>query len=251
MLAGHESPVNAVAWNPDGMTIVSGGDDQNVLFHDATAGYVSARSTQYLPMLDRKLTANPQSAQDWLLRGEIHVNTSDWDQAAADFRRYLARDRETHWVASSWWVAGPYPDVLSQSYPPERNLDPHNQFSTAGQDTAARTWERVPIGAGGFVDFGARFDHAEHISAYALMRIYAPEQRRVEILLGSDDQVRLWLNGAQIHECLKIRRAMPDSDAVSATLQTGWNTLLVRVFNVTGGHALYLRLADAGSSSAH
>jgi WD40 repeat protein len=248
-LGGHESPINAVAWSPDGMTIVSGGDDQNVVFHDATAGYVARRSPKYLPALDRKLAAHPQSAQDWLLRGEIHVNARDWDQAAADFKQYLALTREMHWVISGWWVAGPYPDVLSQSYPPERNLDPHNQRGAVEQDVAAATWERVPVSTSGFVNFGALFDHADHISAYALIRIYAPQQRRVKILLGSGDQVRLWLNRTQIHECLKVRPAMPDSDAVPATLQNGWNTVLVRVVNVTGGHALYLRLVDGGSMS--
>jgi WD40 repeat protein len=248
-LGGHESPINAVAWSPDGMTIVSGGDDQNVVFHDATAGYVARRSPKYLPALDRKLAAHPQSAQDWLLRGEIHVNARDWDQAAADFKRYLALNREMQWVISGWWVTGPYPDDLNQSYPPERNLDPHNQLGAVDQDGAAATWERVPVSACGFINFGARFEHAEHISAYALMKIYAPQQRRVQILLGSDDLVRLWLNGVQLHERLQVRRALPDSDAVSATLQAGWNTLLVRVVNVTGEHALYLRLVHAGSTS--
>jgi hypothetical protein len=101
--------------------------------------------------------------------------------------------------------------------------------------------------ANGFVNFGAMFGQAEHISAYALLRIYSPRQQPAAILLGSDDQVRLWLNGKQIHEYLHERMALPDTDAVPARLEPGWNTVLARVVNVTGEHAIYLRLSDAAA----
>jgi hypothetical protein len=97
------------------------------------------------------------------------------------------------------------------------------------------------------VDFGARFHHAEHISAYALMRIWSPEKQPALILLGSDDGVRLWLNGRLVHENPVIRAAVPDKDAVPCTLEAGWNTLLVRVANGTEEHALYLRLSGEGA----
>jgi hypothetical protein len=38
-----------------------------------------------------------------------------------------------------------------------------------------------------------------------------------------------------------------DARAVPATLEAGWNTLPARVANVTGDHALYLRLSDSAS----
>ncbi len=95
------------------------------------------------------------------------------------------------------------------------------------------------------MDFGQHFGNAEHISAYALQRIYSPEKQPVAILLGSDDYVRLSLNGKTIHERLVARRAMPDEDAIPAMLEPGWNTMLARVVNVTGEHALYWRLSNA------
>jgi hypothetical protein len=54
----------------------------------------------------------------------------------------------------------------------------------------------------------------------------------------------LSLNGKLIHEYLQPRAAKADEDAVAATLEPGWNTLLARVVNVTGAHALYWRLSD-------
>jgi hypothetical protein len=140
---------------------------------------------------------------------------------------------------------------MSASYSPERNADPGEGRATAESDASAPlVWQSVPADAQGFVDFGALFGKAEHVSAYAALRVYSPERQPVAILCGSDDQVRLWLNGKQIHEHLVARRAVPDEDAIAATLEPGWNTLLGRVANVTGEHALYWRLSDAPAAMA-
>jgi len=239
--------VNVLAWSPDGLTLVSGGDDEMILIHDATTGYVAGRAPQYLPLLDRRLAANPTNAADWRLRGEIDADLENWNEAAADFEKYLALDPRQHWVSLGYWVAGPYPEDLAKSCPPERVSFPNGLPTGTEENAAPPKWEGVPMNACGFVNFGALFAQAEHISAYALQRVYSPRQQDVAILLGSDDQVRLWLNGKQIHEILDQGTAVPDARAVPATLKAGWNTLLARVANVTGDHALYLRLSDSAS----
>ena len=111
-----------------------------------------------------------------------------------------------------------------------------------------RDGERVPTNASGFVNFSLLYGRAEHISAYALMRIYSPVSHPATLWLGSDDQARVWLNGKQIHESRGERAAIPDSDAVPVTLNAGWNTLLVRVTNQVREHALYARLAEVSSA---
>ena len=98
------------------------------------------------------------------------------------------------------------------------------------------------------MDLGSIYDEAEQISAYVMFRVYSREKQPVAILLGSDDYVRLWLNGHRVFECLRTRVATADEDAVPAVLQSGWNTLLARVVNVTGQHGLYLRVSDAPES---
>jgi hypothetical protein len=140
---------------------------------------------------------------------------------------------------------------MSASYSPERTADPGAGRATAESDASAPlVWQSVPADAQGFVDFGALLGKADHISAYAALRVYSPERQPVAILCGSDDYVRLWLNGKQIHEHLLGRRAVPDEGAIAATLEPGWNTLLARVVNVTGDHALYWRLSDAPAAMA-
>jgi hypothetical protein len=61
------------------------------------------------------------------------------------------------------------------------------------------------------------------------------------MLVGSDDGVRIWLDGKQVHEFTRDRKATPDQDRVRVELNKGWNKILVKVVNRQGDHGLYLR----------
>jgi WD40 repeat protein/serine/threonine protein kinase/tetratricopeptide (TPR) repeat protein len=246
-LRGHTGRVLSVAWSPDGTRLASAGDDRTILIHDAMIGYVLGRSDRLLPALDRRLAADPRDVKDRELRADIHARLGDWDRAGADIRQYsaLSQDRP-RWYRTDWWVVGPYPENLAESYAPEDNPNPSQPAAApdgqAGTPPTRLPWQVVPRDTNGFVDFGALLDHAEHISAYALMRVYSPEKQRVAILLGSDDGVRLWLNGQLVHENPTSHTVL-DQDAVPVTLEAGWNTLLAKVVNETEAHVLSLRLS--------
>ena len=47
------------------------------------------------------------------------------------------------------------------------------------------------------------------------------------MLVGSDDTVRVWINGKQVHEYATPRSARPDDDKVPVKLDAGWNRVLV------------------------
>jgi hypothetical protein len=149
------------------------------------------------------------------------------------------------------WVVGPYPEDLQTSYSPQKNPDPGP--GVAAEESAPQAplvWQSPPADAQGFVDLGALFGHAEHISAYVYRRVYSPKKQQAALLCGSDDFIRVWLNGKQIHEHLRPRIATPTDDCVLATLEPGWNTLLARVVNVRGNHALYWRLSNTPAAMA-
>jgi WD40 repeat protein/serine/threonine protein kinase/tetratricopeptide (TPR) repeat protein len=245
---GHTDRVLSVAWSADGTRLASAGADQSILIHDATMGYALERSDRLLPVLDRRIAADPQNITDRQLRAEIHARVGDWDRAVADVRHYLAQSPDRpRWYATDWWVVGPYPGDLKAKYPPENNPNPSRPVpgtaTQAGTTPTRLPWQVVPRDGNGFVDVGALFDRAEHVSGYALMRVYSPGNQPVAIRLSSTNGVRLWLNGQLVHEKPAGHPATPDGDAVPATLEAGWNTLLAKVVNATGEHALYLRLS--------
>ncbi|MBA4017942.1 MAG: hypothetical protein C0483_12275 [Pirellula sp.] len=241
-LATHTRQVNGVAWSPDGMVLASSGEDHQIHIHDATPGYVADRASRILSSIDRRLAADPTRSADWQLRAEIHADKRDWMQATADLKRYFALRPKPNWIVFDGVVAGPFPADMNVSYGPEKG----DFFGAEEAAFSAKwSWNAVSESAQGVVDFGPLMEHDQHISAYALFPIYSLKEQQVVILLGTDDQARLWLNGGQLYESLTSRIAVPDQDTVPATLKPGWNALLVRVANETGDHALYLRISDA------
>ena len=147
-------------------------------------------------------------------------------------------------VLSEFWVAGLYPEDLQASFPPERQLDPSRPIpAQADPKEILPRWRSEVSDLGGYLDLAECFDGAEHISAYALAYVYAEADQKVILWVGSDDDIRLWLNGRLIHENPITRGPAPDQDRVPGPLRRGWNTVLAKVVNRTHLYGLYLRLS--------
>lgn len=97
-----------------------------------------------------------------------------------------------------------------------------------------------------FVDFLPRFPGSKRANAagYVVRTIRSDEPRKVKILTGSDDALRLWLNGKLIQKVLELRGAAADAESVMAELRKGENALVAEVANGIGGWGLYLRFED-------
>src|SRR6185503_9361024 len=53
--------------------------------------------------------------------------------------------------------------------------------------------------------------------------------------MGSDDALKVWLNGKLVHENWVARSARMDDDLVELPMQKGKNRLLLKIQNGTGG----------------
>jgi hypothetical protein len=96
-----------------------------------------------------------------------------------------------------------------------------------------------------YVNFVSMFDKNEWVFTYAGTYVYSPEQQAVKLCVGSDDQVKAWLNGKSVMANDVARGAAKDQDMVSVTLNKGWNKLLVKVCQGYGGWGMYVRFTDA------
>jgi putative heme-binding domain-containing protein len=142
-------------------------------------------------------------------------------------------------LALDFWVVGPFGDELKTAYPPEAKPDPETTYP------GDKKWQPAQAEPSGLLNLKAIFNR-DHASAYALTYVYSPKEQKAEMLLGSDDTVRVWLNGALVHEHAVPRSARPDEDKVAVTLKEGWNAVLAKVVNVDADHGLYLRFAGEG-----
>ena len=80
-----------------------------------------------------------------------------------------------------------------------------------------------------------------YVAAYAWARIRMPREQRVLLAIGSDDAVKVWLNGKLVHENWVQRSCTSDRDLVPVTFKKGGNHLVLKIQNGTGEWAFSCR----------
>lgn len=183
----------------------------------------------------------------WVEHGRFLAERGDRAQADAAFSKAaaLASGDLSTFLQAGWWVVAPYPEDLAKSCTPEDNPDPARPVAAASGPVSI-AWRWAPTGTDGRVDLRAVFN-ADHISAYALNYIYAPEDRTATLLIGGDDHVSVWLNGRLVHEIGPPKTSVSwpwTLHHVPVALRAGRNTLLAKISQKTDAHVLYCRLAD-------
>jgi putative heme-binding domain-containing protein len=137
------------------------------------------------------------------------------------------------------WLVGPFPDGdggLATVHPPERGPVDLSAEYTVGKGKLA--WKETSVGS--YFDLAKMARPCDHASFYAYCRLESGSRQHALLLLGSDDGVKVWLNGKEVWSNPVVRGALPFQDVVVLDLQAGGNDLLVRVQNVTGECGLYL-----------
>jgi len=81
--------------------------------------------------------------------------------------------------------------------------------------------------------------------AYALSYVFAPRERTVQLVMDSDDDIVAYLNGQRVWVNIVPRGVSTGSDTTTVRLAAGWNTLMLKVRNRTGGFDVLGRLAPA------
>jgi hypothetical protein len=81
--------------------------------------------------------------------------------------------------------------------------------------------------------------------AYALLHVKATAPQDATLLVGSDDGVKIWVNGAVVHTRDVGRGMRVDEDQVRIHLKAGWNRLMFKVTQRGQGWGLAARIADA------
>jgi CubicO group peptidase (beta-lactamase class C family) len=102
-------------------------------------------------------------------------------------------------------------------------------------------WESVKSKSD-VVDLKAGASPSDYAIAYAWAEIEVPEKTRGVLGLGSDDAVRVWLNGKLVHENWIARACAPDDDLVPLEFAAGKNQLLLKVQNIQGDWSFTCRL---------
>ncbi|MEC9327368.1 MAG: hypothetical protein VYC63_05590, partial [Verrucomicrobiota bacterium] len=79
-------------------------------------------------------------------------------------------------------------------------------------------------------------------AAYAMTKVWAPENLKINLEMGSDDHIKAWLNDEKIHESFSNRSLEPRQSIIPVTLSKGWNLIILKVVNTSGPWGLSCRI---------
>ena len=111
-----------------------------------------------------------------------------------------------------------------------------------GNPVADRVWVSHKISAEGENNMNDMINETQlgsgdindHV-AYGVVILESPQEQNTTMLVGSDDAVKVWLNGEMVHNNPIDRAAENYQDTFPVTLQPGANILLVAVYEREGG----------------
>ncbi|MBM4040576.1 MAG: hypothetical protein FJ290_18885 [Planctomycetes bacterium] len=147
-------------------------------------------------------------------------------------------DRNQGFIAT-WLASGPYKvGKTSVVHDPEK------------PDAKDIKWKLVAAAGDqpGFIDLNKELGAPGHCAGYLKCQVYSPKDQSAVIESGSDDGMKIWLNGAVVMDKDVPRSFKLNEDQTKVTLKEGWNQLLIKVVN--GGAnweaAVRLRTPDGG-----
>jgi hypothetical protein len=139
----------------------------------------------------------------------------------------------------SWYVAGPFPNPehsgFDEVYLPEKVPEPLKEKSLV--------WRKLRCDEFGYLDL-LKVSTEPWVIAYAYAEAYVEEELDTEVWLGSDDGVKVWVNGVLVHSHHIHRMALPEEDKFKVHLKRGRNKLLFKVEQAEGAWGLYVRLLN-------
>jgi hypothetical protein len=84
----------------------------------------------------------------------------------------------------------------------------------------------------------------EDAIGYAVTFITSPDDMKVKMKTGSDDQCKVWLNGKEVFKFTEPRPADKDQDSTDVELKKGVNVLVVKVVNEKIEWSFCVRFTD-------
>jgi hypothetical protein len=64
---------------------------------------------------------------------------------------------------------------------------------------------------------------------YIRTRVFSTAKQDVGLQIGSDDGIKLWINGKCVHSNNVMRAVKAGDDKATATLEQGWNDVLAKI----------------------
>jgi putative membrane-bound dehydrogenase-like protein len=138
-----------------------------------------------------------------------------------------------------WTIVGPFP---RRGAP-----DPAGRAPSELVADGVRVVEHRSEAEHGFVDLEKALVARQDLAALCRAELWSTRARRARVVLGSDDDVRAWLNGREVHDNPVDRGWSHDADQFEVELAAGRNELWLRVGQNGGQWSFSVQVEGEGS----
>ena len=157
---------------------------------------------------------------------------TSWPEAMMALRAQRAAEPPPEFQLGPWYTTG---HLAAGSF--QERLFPESGVSLdARRDDGSPLWSPRPQFEDGQVH---SLPGSSSGSTYLFRKVTTASDRRLEVSLGSDDALEVFLGGKSVLSRNVARGVSPDQDHVTLELKAGENDLLLKVYNQGGGHGFY------------
>ncbi len=199
---------------------------------------MSGRSTSILALAATVVLATPiPAAQTTEDSGSPYfVHRDDWaGTMLASRARYQELYQGEDVAMGPWFATAPLP---AESFADTKFTDETIELAALDIDGES-LWVERPEWTDGEVHQLPKIDSA---STYLYRTIDSERAISLTAGFGSDDGIEVWLNGVKVHSKDTPRGAAPNQDRAALNLLQGENRLLIKIYNISGGHAFCFQL---------
>jgi hypothetical protein len=140
-------------------------------------------------------------------------------------RQWALQAEAEHPAVTNWEISGPF-----------QAKDFDTAFATDFQPEKA-TWRPINFE---LEKPTANLVGKEHAAIYLRTQIKVDQPTTTDLRLGSDDGIRVWLNGQLVFENKVLRSLVANSDKLPINLRAGANDLVVKIVNETGDDGAFV-----------
>ena len=143
-----------------------------------------------------------------------------------------------------WMVVGPFENKngFSRRFRPEKNQN--LDLKLRGKNGPA-TWQNVRDDyIDGYINLRTVLPDNNWSVCYAVTFIECPDSTDVQIRIGSNESVILWLNDEEVFKFNELRTSFLDNNIIPVRLTPGLNKVLLKISNRVGEWGFFFRITD-------
>ena len=171
---------------------------------------------------------------------ELNTASAELEKEQLAWEQSLNPGSKSSLTLQPWQVIGPFTaasfdDAHTKAFPPETEIDLTKTYGDL-------KWQQNDK----FVDGQIHNLVGDNSATYLYRVIKSGSNMPLELSLGSDDGIRVWLNGTQVLDQKVLRGVAPDQNKLTVNLVAGENRLLLKVSNGSGGYGFYFNPIQTG-----